>query len=58
MDIAETVAESAIREAMARGLFDGLPGAGKPINDLDQHREPGWWAARAIDEERRRAAAD
>ena len=58
MDIAETIAERAIREAMARGLFDDLPGSGRPIDDLDRQLEPGWWAARAIEEERRRASAE
>ena len=31
MDILATVAEQKIREAMARGEFDNLPGAGKPL---------------------------
>ena len=54
MDIAETIAERKIREAMAEGAFDNLPGKGKPIDDIEEYREPGWWAARAIEEERRR----
>jgi DnaJ-like protein len=32
----ERVAEQKIREAMAQGEFDNLPGAGKPI-DLDEY---------------------
>jgi hypothetical protein len=31
MDILAVVAEQKIREAMARGEFDNLPGAGKPL---------------------------
>ena len=58
MDIAETIAERKIREAMEQGLFINLAGAGRPIEDIDRVREPGWWAARAVDEERRRRQAD
>lgn len=58
MDIAETIAERRIREAIEQGLFDNLAGSGKPIDDLDGTREPGWWAKRLVDEERRRAAQD
>ena len=54
VDIAETIAERKIREAMAEGAFENLSGAGKPIDDIEEYREPGWWAARAIEEERRR----
>ena len=54
VDIAETIAERKIREAMAEGAFDNLPGRGKPIEDIEEYREPGWWAARAIEEERNR----
>lgn len=32
-----------IREAMERGEFDGLPGSGKPIADLDRPRDEMWW---------------
>lgn len=34
-----------IREAMERGEFDNLPGAGKPL-DLDD--DPDWWIKRKI----------
>jgi len=57
MDIAETIAERKIREAMAEGAFENLSGKGRPIQDIDEYREPGWWAARAIEEERRRNAS-
>jgi len=54
VDIAETIAERKIRQAMAEGAFENLPGTGQPIADIEEYREPGWWAARAIEEERRR----
>ncbi len=31
MDIIDQIAEAAIQEAMARGEFDNLPGAGQPL---------------------------
>jgi hypothetical protein len=58
MDIAETIAERKIREAMEQGAFENLSGKGKPIEDLTDYREPGWWAARVIEEERRRNERD
>jgi len=35
--------ERQIREAMERGEFDNLPGAGKPIADLDKPHDELWW---------------
>jgi hypothetical protein len=35
--------ERQIQEAMARGEFDNLPGAGKPIADLDKPHDELWW---------------
>lgn len=32
-----------IREATERGEFDNLPGAGKPIPDLDKSNDELWW---------------
>ncbi len=40
-----------IREAQQRGAFDDLPGAGKPIEGLDDP-DPDWWAKRLIERER------
>lgn len=34
--------ESAVDEAIARGDFEDLPGAGKPL-DLPDHHDPDWW---------------
>ncbi|MGH1491911.1 MAG: DnaJ family domain-containing protein [Acidimicrobiales bacterium] len=48
MDKFESIADRRIREAREAGYFDNLPGAGKPIADLDQERPAGWWAARTV----------
>lgn len=34
--------ERAIREAQERGEFDNLPGAGKPLREIDTN-DPNWW---------------
>ena len=52
MSYIDHIVEQQIRAAMARGEFDDLPGAGKPL-DLD-HREPGWWAEQFVRRERSR----
>ena len=39
----ESWTEQQIRLAMEKGAFDNLPGAGKPIPDLDQAHDPMWW---------------
>lgn len=51
-------AEQAIRDAMARGEFDHLPGAGKPIPNVDRDYDPDWWARRYVGEIKARDAAD
>lgn len=45
--------ERAIRRAEQDGEFDNLPGAGKPIPDIDQPYDPAWWARRWIETEHR-----
>jgi hypothetical protein len=40
-----------IQRAIARGDFDNLPGAGKPIRDLSGTHDPDWWAKRLIERE-------
>ena len=52
MGLFETIADRRIQEARAAGLFDDLPGKGKPIPDLGTERPAGWWANRAIKHER------
>lgn len=43
--------ERQIREAQARGAFDDLPGAGKPLN-LGTTSDPDWWVKGLIERER------
>jgi hypothetical protein len=50
--------ERQIREAIDRGEFESLPGAGKPLPDLDKQYEPSWWAKRWVERSRREDAAD
>ena len=46
----ETWIDRQVREAQERGDFDGLPGAGKPLPDLDR-REDDWWLKRMLQRE-------
>ena len=39
----DTWIDKQIRDAERDGLFDDLPGKGKPIPDLDQPRDELWW---------------
>lgn len=41
-----------IRQAMRRGEFDDLPGAGKPIPGIDAPHDPDWWLKSLIGRER------
>ncbi|MGI6879696.1 DUF1992 domain-containing protein [Microbacterium sp. gxy059] len=45
------VVEQAIQTAIRRGDFDDLPGAGKPLPDLDKPLDPDWWIRRKIETE-------
>ena len=40
-----------IQEAMARGEFDDLPGAGKPIPGLDKPHDDMWWVKQKLQRE-------
>ncbi len=44
--------ERQISEAMARGDFEGLAGAGRPIPDLDRHRDENAWIREKLRRER------
>ena len=46
-----TWVERQIREAAERGEFDNLPGAGKPIADLDKPHDELWWIKRKLRDE-------
>lgn len=41
-----------VEQAMERGEFDDLPGAGKPIDDLGEHHDPDWWLKRMVEREK------
>jgi hypothetical protein len=47
----ETYIDRLIREAQERGEFDNLPGAGKPIPDLDKPHDPFWWVRKLLERE-------
>lgn len=53
----QSYAERQIREAMDRGEFDDLPGAGRPFKDLDRSYDAGWWAKRFVGREKLRDVA-
>ncbi len=40
--------EQQIRDAMARGEFDDLPGRGKPFENLGEADDPTWWARQLL----------
>jgi hypothetical protein len=44
--------EISIQQAMRRGDFDDLPGAGKPIRDLGGVHDPDWWIRQKIEREK------
>lgn len=54
----ESFAEMQIRQAIERGEFDDLPGAGQPLADLGPVHDPDWWARRLVARERLRERAD
>jgi hypothetical protein len=46
------IVEISIEQAIRRGDFDNLPGAGKPIPGLGSTTDPDWWIRRKIERER------
>lgn len=48
----ETALDRQIREAQDRGAFDDLPGAGKPIPDLDAPHDEMWWLKQLVRREK------
>lgn len=47
----ETWVDRQIREATERGAFDNLPGAGKPIPDIDEPYDELWWVKEKLKRE-------
>ncbi|MFE6647609.1 DUF1992 domain-containing protein [Nocardioides sp. NPDC057772] len=43
--------EEVVRQGIARGEFDNLPGAGKPIKNLDRDHDPDWWIKQLVERE-------
>jgi hypothetical protein len=41
-----------IKQAMERGDFDNLPGAGRPIENLGAQHDPDWWVKQLIEREK------
>ena len=54
----EEISDRRIQAGREAGLFDDLPGAGKPIKDIDRVRPPGWWAMRVAATERSKMRAE
>ncbi|WP_432478282.1 DUF1992 domain-containing protein [Nocardioides sp. GXQ0305] len=52
MEQQQTWVDLQVRQAMERGDFDDLPGAGKPIDDLGTSHDPDWWVKQLIERER------
>ncbi|GAA1972738.1 DUF1992 domain-containing protein [Microbacterium pumilum] len=44
--------EVSIQQAIRRGEFDNLPGAGKPLTGLGDRHDPDWWIRRKIETEK------
>ena len=40
-----------VQEAIQRGEFDNLPGAGRPIKNLDRDHDPDWWVKQLVERE-------
>ena len=47
----ESWIDQQIREAREAGAFDDLPGAGKPLPDLNADYDPLWWTKKLIQRE-------
>ncbi|WP_067441079.1 DnaJ family domain-containing protein [Nocardioides jensenii] len=41
-----------VQQAMERGEFDDLPGAGKPIEGLGEVHDPDWWLKKLVEREK------
>ena len=44
----ESWIDQQIREAQEDGAFNNLPGAGKPLPDVDKPYDPDWWAKQLV----------
>lgn len=48
----QTWVDQTITQAERQGAFDNLPGAGKPLRDVDVRTDPDWWVKSLIERER------
>jgi len=48
----QLIAEARIRSAMEAGAFEGLPGAGRPLPDLDEDYDENWWLKKWLKREK------
>lgn len=48
----QTWVDQQVQQAIRRGDFDNLPGAGKPIEGLGGEHDPDWWIKRLVERER------
>ena len=44
--------DEVIQRAQDEGVFQDLPGAGKPLSDLDKPYDPDWWAKQLVRREK------
>ena len=51
MDQRAQYVEISIAQAIRRGDFDDLPGAGKPLRNLHEIHDPNWWIRKKIERE-------
>ena len=51
----ESWVERQVREAMERGEFDNLPGAGQPIPGLNGREDENWWVKGFLEREKIKA---
>src|SRR5690242_2859 len=52
----ESWVDRQVREAIERGEFDNLPGAGKPIAGLNGRQDENWWIRQKLEKEDIRGA--
>lgn len=48
----QTWVDQQVQQAIRRGDFDDLPGAGKPLKDLGVEHDPDWWIKKLVERER------
>lgn len=49
--VRQTLVDYLVSKAKSEGAFENLPGAGRPIPDLDEPYDELWWAKKLIERE-------